>query len=419
MKQIILALSIVWGFSLSLSAQREQPIDWKSDLDYLAKELPAKHCNLFAKKSNEYFLSGIHAISNHPEKQTDLQKALKIQQLLAQMGDSHTMLNFYPLLDNDQFLPFHLLWTSDGLHVLHTLPENQAILGCKLSSINQTPIQQIIDSLSTLFTVDNQSVVKTMVPGLIRSLQLLEYFGFTDSPQVELSLEKTDGTPVRHTIKPATLDRNNRVSVKPDSMAFYLKNERTFFTDAYSPDEQIYHILYNRCWSKELEAERGDQQKAEAMPSFKSFETKTLRTLAENPVRKLIFDLRMNGGGDSRQGTSYIETLADYLNKHPQIKLYVVLGRQTFSSAILNAMDFRRLTKAVFIGEETSGKPNHFGEVRSIRLPSSQLVVQYSTKYFKNTDEELNTLAPDVILETSFSDLKKGIDPIYEWVKKQ
>ena len=79
MKQIILASSIVWGFSLSLSAQREQPIDWKSDLDYLAKELPAKYCNLFAKKSNEYFLSGIHAISNHPEKQTDLQKALKIQ----------------------------------------------------------------------------------------------------------------------------------------------------------------------------------------------------------------------------------------------------------------------------------------------------------------------------------------------------
>ena len=35
MKQIILALSIVWGFSLSLSAQREQPIDWKSDLDRL------------------------------------------------------------------------------------------------------------------------------------------------------------------------------------------------------------------------------------------------------------------------------------------------------------------------------------------------------------------------------------------------
>ena len=34
-------------------------------------------------------------------------------------------------------------------------------------------------------------------------------------------------------------------------------------------------------------------------------------------------------------------------------------------------------------------------------------------------DEELNTLTPDVILETNFSDLKKGIDPVYEWVKKQ
>lgn len=101
-------------------------------------------------------------------------------------------------------------------------------------------------------------------------------------------------------------------------------------------DAGIYHILYNRCWSKELEAERGNQQKAEAMPSFKAFETKTLRTLAENPVCKLIFDLRMNGGGDSQQGTSYIEILADYLNKlekrnRPRIRM----GKQTMTCPLL------------------------------------------------------------------------------------
>jgi hypothetical protein len=97
----------------------------------------------------------------------------------------------------------------------------------------------------------------------------------------------------------------------------------------------------------------------------------------------------------------------------------VVLGRATFSSAILNAMDFKRLTNAIFVGEETSGKPNHFGEVKSFQLPTSKLSVNYSTKYFKMTDENVNTIAPDVKIEMSFSDFMKGVDPVYEWVKQQ
>ena len=64
------------------------------------------------------------------------------------------------------------------------------------------------------------------------------------------------------------------------------------------------------------------------------------------------------------------------------------------------------MTNAVFVGEETGGKPNHFGEVKSFQLPSSKLPVSYSTKYFKRTDENMNTITPDVKIELSFSDLK-------------
>ncbi|MDR1348005.1 MAG: hypothetical protein LBJ63_06190, partial [Prevotellaceae bacterium] len=110
---------------------------------------------------------------------------------------------------------------------------------------------------------------------------------------------------------------------------------------------------------------------------------------------------------------------AKFLEANPSIKTYVVLGRATFSSAILNAMDFKRLTNAIFVGEETSGKPNHFGEVKSFQLPTSKLSVNYSTKYFKMTDENVNTIAPDVKIEMSFSDFMKGVDPVYEWVKQQ
>lgn len=419
MKRIIILLLIGLIAFQTMYCQDEQQIDWKMDLDFLAKELPGKHYNLFTVKSKEEFLSGINAIKLNSTKMNDFQVAIRTQQFIAKMGDSHTMLYFNELLDKDQTLPIHLFLTSDGFHILHTTPENKAILGSKLLSINKIPIQTIVDSLSTIFTIDNQAIVKSQIPQFISCIQLLEYFGFTDKKEVELGLETSAGQIQNYTLKPSEMNRNNRVSYKPDALAFCIKNEKVFFTDLYYPDEKIYYMLYNKCWSKEIELKRGNKEKAESMPSFNDFEAKAFNVLENKSVSKIIFDLRFNSGGSSSQGTAFIEKLAKFLEKNPHVKTYVIIGRETFSSAILNAMDFKRLTKAIFVGEETAGKPNHFGEVRSFQLPASKLYVGYSTNYFKNTDENINTLKPDISIEMSFSDFTKGIDPVYEWIKKQ
>ena len=405
--------------SLTIYSQNEKN-EWDTDLDYLVKELSEKHYNFFTVKSQEDFLSGINTIKQDSKNLNDFQVALKTQQLIAKFGDSHTMLNFNQLLNPNQMLPMHLFWTSDGLYVLHTTPENEKILGSQILSINNVPITTIIDSLSTLFAVDNQAMVKSLIPQTISSLQILEYFGFTNNTeQVELSLKTGTNQNQTYILKPSSMNRNNRVSVKPDSLAFSTKNENQVFTDFYYPNEKTYYILYNKCLSKEVALEYGNKEMAENLPSFKEFEEKVFNTLANESVIKIIFDMRYNGGGNSAQGTAFIEKLAKFLESNPAIKTYVVLGRKTFSSAILNAMDFKRLTNAVFIGEETAGKPNHFGEVKGFQLPTFKLLVNYSTKYFKVTDEDVNTITPDIKIEMSFSDFMKGIDPVYEWVKQQ
>ena len=417
MKKIsLLAVGII--LSLTMYSQNGK-IDWNTDLDFLSKELSEKHYNFFTVKSKDDFLSGISAIKQESENLNDFQVALKTQQLIAKFGDSHTMLNFNQLLNPNQILPIHLFWTSDGLFVLHTTPENENILGSQVLSINSIPITTIIDSLSTVFAVDNQAMVKSLIPQTIPSLQILEYFGFANTEQVELGLKTRTNQSQTHILKPSQMNQNNRVSVRPDSLAFSTRNENQVFIDNYFSDVKIYYILYNRCLSKEVALEYGNQQMADNLPSFREFEEKIFKTLKEEPVEKIIFDMRYNGGGSSAQGTVFIEKLAKFLEINPTIKTYVVLGRATFSSAILNAMDFKNLTNAVFVGEETGGKPNHFGEVRNFQLPNSKLSVNYSTKYFKRTDEDVNTIVPDVKIEMSFSDFIKGIDPIYEWIKQQ
>lgn len=357
-------------------------IDWKADLEFLTKELPEKHCNFFTARSKGEFVSGIEAIKAESERLTDFQVALKTQQLIARFGDSHTMLQFFQLIDQTQILPLGTLWVSD--------------------------------SLSTLFTIDNQAIVKSIVPETVMSLQALEHFGFADSRQVKLML--SDGK--TQVVKPIHPD-NAFVNFRPDSLAFATANRKVLFTSRYFPEDRIYYMLYNKCHSRELAAERGDAEAAQKLPSFEAFTREAFETLNDKPVDKLIFDMRYNGGGNSSQGTEFVERLAQTLKQHPQVAVYVVLGRDTFSSAILNAMDFKQLTNAVFVGEETAGKPNHFGEVRSFQLPSSKVLVNYSTKYFKRSEKEIETIEPDMSIEMSFADFKKGVDPVFEWIKAQ
>ena len=270
------------------------------------------------------------------------------------------------------------------------------------------------DSLSTLFTIDNQAIVKSIVPETVMSLQALEHFGFADSRQVKLML--SDGK--TQVVKPIHPD-NAFVNFRPDSLAFATANRKVLFTSRYFPEDRIYYMLYNKCHSRELAAERGDAEAAQKLPSFEAFTREAFETLNDKPVDKLIFDMRYNGGGNSSQGTEFVERLAQTLKQHPQVAVYVVLGRDTCSSAILNAMDFKQLTNAVFVGEETAGKPNHFGEVRSFQLPSSKVLVNYSTKYFKRSEKEIETIEPDMSIEMSFADFKKGGDPVFEWIKSQ
>lgn len=63
--------------------------------------------------------------------------------------------------------------------------------------------------------------------------------------------------------------------------------------------------------------------------------------------------------------------------------------------------------------------PTISGEVRSFQLPSSKVLVNYSTKYFKRSEKEIETIEPDMSIEMSFADFKKGVDPVFEWIKAQ
>ena len=88
------------------------------------------------------------------------------------------------------------------------------------------------------------------------------------------------------------------------------------------------------------------------------------------------------------------------------------------TKAIINAVDFMHTAEVLLVGEETSGKPNFFGEVKRFVLPESGLIVSYPTRYFQLLDEDLPSLQPGLFTPMGFEEYLKGIDPAMEAILK-
>ena len=99
-------------------------------------------------------------------------------------------------------------------------------------------------------------------------------------------------------------------------------------------------------------------------------------------------------------------------------KVFVIIGRRTFSAAMNAAIDLKKNTKAIFVGEPSRGKPNGYGELGSFRLPNSDLKVECSVEYYNFIPElgDTDYFPLDVRIENSFSDYLAGRDRIMDTI---
>jgi C-terminal processing protease CtpA/Prc len=172
----------------------------------------------------------------------------------------------------------------------------------------------------------------------------------------------------------------------------------------YLEDEKIIYLNYNSC------------QQMRDKP-FEIFAREFWDFIEGHEAEKLVLDIRNNRGGISSILDPFIKEVKKSSFNQPG-RLYVIIGRDTYSSAVLNAVRLKKETNASFVGEATGGEPNHYGEVKQFTLPNSEKPIRYSTKYFKWLDEDTNTLEPDMVIEETFAAYRAGVDPVTEWITK-
>lgn len=361
------------------------------DLEFLKTELPQRHKNLFAKISEKEFNLKILEIESKSKNLNEETFEIELYKLIKEIGDEHTRIEpKYPTI-----FPIHFDFFKEGIFVTETDSINSSLLFKKLNGIEKISVKNVIKKYKTIIKDDNKSYFVNYFLNFVNNPKILKGLNITQSDSsAKFVLDKQE------IILSAENKRTSSNTLNSHLLRFKTKDNYWY---EFLENNKILYFNYQDC----------SEQNGKL---FETFNKELFNIIETQKPEKLIIDLRNNSGGNSAILKPFLEKLrTSYINKKGS--LYVLIGKKTFSSSLMNAIDLKRNYNSILIGESTSGNVNHYGETRGFYLPNSKIIVGYSTKFWENWKGYFGPLIPDIPIKYSIENYKNNIDEAIEYVK--
>jgi len=393
---------------------------WSEDLDFLAREMPARHANLFHSVRREGFDSSLAAIRSRLPALERHQVIVELMRLAASVGDGHT--NVSPWRDTAiafHRLPVALYRFGDGYHVRAATREHEGLLGAKLLRIGGVPIDSAEALVAPLIGRDNAMGVRMYAPLLLQMPEVLHAVGLSREPgAAELTLETPAG---RRAVRLAAAGRFPNLSGDADrswdvpegwvdlrqrsAPPLWLSRTREKGWFTFVPEGRLLYCQLN---------EVGEP--GEAMGDFVA---RALAAADSAGAGRFVLDLRLNGGGNGEFGRAIVRALVRS-RFDDRGRLYVITGRRTFSAAQMLICDLERWSHPIFAGEPSASRGNHHGDSRRLVLPNHRVTVRVSTLWWQYWDprDSRPWIAPEVAAPLAVANYAAGRDPALEAIAR-
>jgi C-terminal processing protease CtpA/Prc len=159
-----------------------------------------------------------------------------------------------------------------------------------------------------------------------------------------------------------------------------------------------------------------DFKKYPRFQEMHSFAAKLAELTKDQHIKRIIIDLRHNGGGDFFVGLALAWGLIVVDSLDWQKGMYVLIGRQTFSAAMSNAAQYRQILNATLVGEPTGANPVGYQDADTFNLPHSGWKVMYSKRLYKFQDKASDGVQPDINIPLEWNAYKMGEDNQLDWI---
>jgi hypothetical protein len=195
----------------------------------------------------------------------------------------------------------------------------------------------------------------------------------------------------------------------------YLSKPDVYYWYEYLSRQHILYFQYNR------------SQEMKNGQSLKDFGEELLRAVKWSEVEVLVVDLRFNTGGNANLAMPLMKRLQ---KKMTGKKVFVITGRTTFSAGISHVAQWKQWGARI-VGEHVGDELDWWAEGGNVQLPNSKLTVHYSNGFHSYStrdyperkpyvlDLDLDTLAPDFPVETTWADYLQGKDPAMELIERE
>lgn len=369
-------------------------INWQRDIEQVRNELPELHNNFFYAKNEVEFNTRLDDLQHNAGAMDTYSIVMELARIVGTAKDAHTAV----MLPQNYRLPFDCYPFSEGLYITATNSESKYLLHSKILKIGKCETATIYKRMTEIIPHENMQFVLSSLPNFVICADILYGTGIITNPEeIVITVETNEGKIMQHTIKPLKYEHYQTFKSSSHSIPLYMQNRDKFYWSSFG--DGVLYINYNKC--REMEGLR-----------VSDFSESLKAEISSNKeIKRIIIDFRNNSGGNSELFKPFLVWLSRNQNVNQRGKLFVIVGRDTFSSASLNVYYLKFNTNAIFIGEPTGAKPNHFGEVQYLELESSGLMIRYSTKYYELIeDDNQQSFIPDVECEVSFKDYIRGID---------
>ena len=371
---------------------------WQEDLAYFAAELPRHHANAFFTLPRPQFDAMVAALSAQIPQLDDDQRLMGFEKIVNAVGDGHTIIVFpqprYPLgIDIGRF--------GDEFRVTGVAPGREQLLGTRVLKIGNTPVAEAY-ATALAYTPQGELMELRRARALVYLSRGVFLHGVGITPTHEhapFTVQSDDGRVFETAITWSPAAEQHTAGNTPTPFA-RTRADEPFWCDYLEPKAAVFCAFHSY-----------DHLDTHAKEMFALLDAKK--------PKKLIIDMRDNGGGDNTVGEAELLKPLKASAYNAKGRLYILIGAETFSAAMNNAAQFQDETHAVLVGETIGEKPNSYQEPRQFRLPNSHLIVRASTRYytFRKTGE--NAVRPDKEILPTWDDVRTGRDPVLDWVLAQ
>ena len=410
---------------------------WRQDLDFAVTHL-AEYDRSFSAEARVEFLRAIAALNFDLPHLDDDHIMAALSCAVALSNNAHTRLLLSPTHYGEftSEFPIRIWWFEDGPWVIRAAPASRRAVGCRLVAIEGHPVSEARREVKRLFA-GNEAWADYVVPVYFTSPELMHGLGLIRSHEsaswtfedrrgkrfdLRIHATRLNGhtapTESWQDLSPLAMTEGRQwptaLASGAERLPLYLRHPERAYWFTLLQEPGLLYFQFNRS-ENDTKGQR-----------FASFGDSLIAFGRRTPVRGVVVDLRFNSGGDLVVARDFFEKLAHEAWADRPGRLFVIVGRCTFSAGLYHSAQMKQLSRAIFVGEPVGDRLDYWAEGGQIVLPNSGVAIWYSNGFHRYSQVEhpenqpyfeqlsVPALAPDVTERLSSADYLAGRDPALE-----